>query len=345
MDNLPTVTVVIPTYNAQRTLRGCLESIEKQDYPREKLDIVIADAGSSDSTIKIIDELKSLSAIRYTLCANPLKTGEAGKAAGVKQAAGDIVAFIDSDNILEGADWLKRMAAPFQDPDITASEPLYYSYRKTDPFITRYGALIGMNDPLCLFLGNYDRYCFISNTWTGAPVEQSDRGDFFKITLLDRLKLPTIGANGFLIRRDALTQCGIGEYLFDIDIIARLMQNGKVRIAKVKIGIVHLFSDNLSTWVRKQKRRVKDYLYFSKDRKREFPWQKTEKWRLAGFIIYCVLVFPLVIQAAIGYARKPEAVWFFHPFACWITLGTYAGVYITGLVFGVKPEDRKGWKQ
>jgi len=47
---------------------------------------------------------------------NPLKTGEAGKAAGVKHAGGEIIALIDSDNILPERDWLVRMAALFYDP-------------------------------------------------------------------------------------------------------------------------------------------------------------------------------------------------------------------------------------
>jgi len=345
MNNLPTVTVVIPTYNAERTLRGCLESIEKQDYPKEKLDIAIADGGSSDSTIKIVDEFKNLSAIRYTLYTNPLKTGEAGKAIGAKQSRGDIIGFIDSDNILESKDWLKRMVTPFKDADIIASEPLYYTYREEDPFITRYGALLGMNDPLCLFLGNYDRYSFLTGKWTDVPVQQTDEGEFLSIRLLDKFRLPTIGANGFLIRKETLLQHSIGDYLFDIDIIAELADRRDIKIAKVKIGIVHLFADTVSTWMRKQRRRIKDYLYFSEKNTRKFPWQKLNKWRLIGFFLYCALIFPLLIQSVMGCIHKAERVWFFHPIACWITLLIYAGVYSKSFLFGVKLEDRKRWGQ
>ncbi|MBI4743983.1 MAG: glycosyltransferase [Actinobacteria bacterium] len=81
---------------------------------------------------------------------NNLKTGEAGKAVGVKAAKNEIIALIDSDNILPCDDWLKRMVEPFEDKEIIASEPIKYTYRKEDSFITRYCALMGMNDPLCL---------------------------------------------------------------------------------------------------------------------------------------------------------------------------------------------------
>jgi len=63
----------------------------------------------------------------------------------VKHASGEIIALIDSDNILPERDWFARMAAPFDDPEIAGTEPLYYTYRKEDGYITRYCAMLGMN--------------------------------------------------------------------------------------------------------------------------------------------------------------------------------------------------------
>jgi len=54
------------------------------------------------------------------------------------------------------------MTEPFQDREIAGVEPLHYTYRKEDGYITRYSAMLGMNDPLCLFLGNYDRMCMVT---------------------------------------------------------------------------------------------------------------------------------------------------------------------------------------
>ncbi|MBL7085732.1 MAG: glycosyltransferase [Candidatus Cloacimonetes bacterium] len=50
--NLPKVSVVIPTYNSERTLGMCLESIRKQGYPRNKIEIIIGDGGSTDRTLE-----------------------------------------------------------------------------------------------------------------------------------------------------------------------------------------------------------------------------------------------------------------------------------------------------
>ena len=133
---LPSISIVIPTYNSEKFLPLCLQSINNQDYPKDKLEIIIIDGGSTDCTINIAREFK-VTKILY----NPLRTGEAGKALGVKAAKNEIIAFIDSDNILDGKDWLRRMVEPFRDKEIVGTEPLYYSYRKTDRYIIRYCAL------------------------------------------------------------------------------------------------------------------------------------------------------------------------------------------------------------
>jgi len=117
--NNPSISIITPTYNSAKTLTFCLDSIKNQDY-RGEIEIIIADGGSTDSTLEI--------AQKYTdkIYPNPLKTGEAGKAAGVKQAKNEIIALIDSDNILPSRDWLSRMTEPFQEREIAGSEPLFY---------------------------------------------------------------------------------------------------------------------------------------------------------------------------------------------------------------------------
>jgi glycosyltransferase involved in cell wall biosynthesis len=52
-ENLPSISIVIPTYNGEQTLAQCLESIVKQDYPREKVEIIIVDGGSKDKTLDV----------------------------------------------------------------------------------------------------------------------------------------------------------------------------------------------------------------------------------------------------------------------------------------------------
>ncbi|MFV9630873.1 MAG: hypothetical protein ACNYWM_07390 [Methanosarcinales archaeon] len=61
-----------------------------------------------------------------------------------------------------------------------------YTYRQEDGIITRYCALMGMNDLLCFFMGNYDRMNLITGKWTEMPVDEEDMGDYLKLDLMER---------------------------------------------------------------------------------------------------------------------------------------------------------------
>lgn len=332
----PAISVVVPTLNSQRTLEVSLNSIAEQDYPG-KVEIVLADGGSIDATLKIA---KSFG---VKIVHNNLKTGEAGKAVGVAHARGKILAFVDSDNVLPDKNWLRRMVKPFlDDPDIIASEPLYFSYRRKDHWLTRYFTLLGMGDPLNLFIGNYDRYSFVTDKWTGLEIPSEDKGEYLLLKL--RNEIPTIGANGFLVRKSVLAEYSVKDYLFDIDVVRLLAQKTSVKVAKVKIGIVHLFAGNIATFVRKQKRRIRDYFYFQKSGFRVEPDIERLNNGKKKFILSCVTILPLLLQTGTGFLRKRDTAWLFHPLACWITLFVYT-VESLRQPFTHGQLNRKHWSQ
>ena len=333
------VSIIIPTLNSARTLEACLDAICRQEFPRDQLEIVLADAGSSDETLAIARRHRV-----DRIVENPLRTGEAGKAVGIAASRGDLIALVDSDNILTDPDWLRRMTAPFADPEIMGTEPLEYTSRAEDSALTRYFALLGMNDPICLFLGNYDRYCGITGRWTELPVQQTDAGDYLKLTLAET-GLPTIGANGFVFRRALLDRVSWAPYFFDIDVVHQAVAAGHSHFAKVKTGIVHLFCDRLSLFHRKQQRRICDFLYFANTRQRTYPWQRQNKLAILRFVIYTALVLPLLAQMVRGMRRRPDYAWWYHVPVCWITLWVY-GTATLGRLLGRKQQalDRGNWQ-
>jgi len=323
-EDLPSVSIIIPTFNSSRTLGLCLKSIFCQDYPRGKVEVIIADGGSTDGTVKI--------AMGYgvdKILKNPLRTGEAGKAIGFRNASNDIIAFIDSDNVLPEKNWLKRMVRPFEVDSIAGSEPLYFAYRRDDSSINRYFALIGMNDPLCLFIGNYDRYSYLTDKWTGLNVRWQDVGDYL-ILKLDERALPTVGANGFLVRKGLVNECLMGEYLFDVDLVYELVSKGHNEFAKVKTEIFHLYSDSITTFLGKQMRRISHYAKYKRLGLRKYPWSNLGRLGLIKFISFTLLMLPLLVQTVRGYLRKKDRAWVFHPIACWVTLLAYGWAMLQG---------------
>lgn len=334
----PSVSVIVPTLNSERYLDECLDALRRQEYDGT-VELLLIDAGSTDSTLAI--------ARRHCVdrvLANPRLTAEAGKAVGVKAAGGELICHVDSDNVVVGSDWLSRMVRPLvEDPEVISSEALRWHYRREDHFITRYQALSGINDPMALFIGNYDRWSELTGRWTDYPHHSEPRDGWERITL-DPAYVPTMGANGYLVRREAYDVVPPGDYLFDIDVVHDLARAGLNVIARVDVPIRHYFCDSVTHFYRKTRRRTDDYFFFSAQGSRSYPWTTRQRAGVMKFIFSTILVVPLLGQIARGYRRHADPAWLFHLPACWITLVVYGSGTIRGIV---KPRmlDREGWRQ
>jgi len=201
--------------------------------------------------------------------------------------------------------------------------------------------MLGMNDPICHFIGNYDRVNMLTNRWTSLPVTATDAGDFI-IVQLEAGLLPTIGANGTFWRRDALRAWKTRDYLFDVDVLSDLVEGGRRRFAKVKVGIVHLYANGLRQFASKQIRRVRDYLYFREFGQRSYPWNLRRRLGIFWFVIACVTVMPLIRHTWLGYRRSRDPAWLLHLPACWLTLLIYGWGLAVGKVRPL-PQSRKRW--
>ena len=301
------------------------------------MEIVIADAGSTDGTLELartygVDQVVG----------NPLQTGESGKAVGARAARGEVLAFVDSDNILVGTDWLRRMTAPFANPEVVSTEALRWDYAPHYSFVDRYCALTGVNDPASIFVGNYGRYSYLTARWTGFPVDQEQREGYIRVRVDPEL-MPTMGANGYLVRAQPFREVLEGDYIFDIDAVGVLARHGYDVVARVDVPIGHLFSPTYRVFARKTRRRARDFLYYSGRGERSYPW-KRYRGGLALFVVSTVTTVPLLAQSAVGYARKRDRAWWFHPVACWTTLVIYGWEAVRARIKRER-HTRSGWRQ
>jgi glycosyltransferase involved in cell wall biosynthesis len=337
----PKVSFIIPTLNAAEVLNACLKSIRYQNYPKNSIDIIIIDGGSTDNTLIIAKKYKA------KIINNPLKTAEAGKAIGVKNASGQYIALIDSDNILPDKNWLNKMIHPLsKDNSLIGSEPWKFTYRKDGGFIERYSALLGANDPYTYTSGVYDRYNYLTSKWTGLNLNIVNYPNYQKVKLEPGLLLPTIGANGTIFRTEFLKINLNSDYLFDIDIISQVINtsNKPLYFAKVKVGIIHTFCESsIKKFIRKQKRRLTDYYNFLPYR--QYNWSANNKTGIAKFSIYTLLIVPSIFDSIRGYIKKPDPAWFFHPLACIISFFLYASITLRFLLGLNLSLNRLNWKQ
>jgi glycosyltransferase involved in cell wall biosynthesis len=338
MGEQPKVSVVIPTLNSERYLDECLGALLAQDYPRDRLEVLIVDAGSTDRTRAIAEAHRV-----ERILENPLRTGEAGKAVGIRAATGELICLIDSDNVVVGDDWMSRMVAPFDDPQVISSEVLRWDYRRSDGYVNRYQALTGINDPICLWIGNYGRWSELKGRWTDYPHESSQRDGWEKVRV-DGRHVPTMGANGYIVRRRAYELVPFDDYLFDIDFVHDLVNAGEATVARVDVAIRHYFSDGLGQFIRKTRRRAEDFFYYSAQGRRTYPWTRSQRVAMVRFTLSTLLVVPLLADVARGWRRRPDPAWLFHVPACWATLVVYAGSTLRAR-FANRAFEREGWRQ
>lgn len=88
----PLISVVVPTRNSARTLAACLTQIRRQTHPR--VELIVVDNGSTDGTIAIASGLADRIE-RH----GPERSAQRNR--GYALAAGELIAFIDSDQLLE----------------------------------------------------------------------------------------------------------------------------------------------------------------------------------------------------------------------------------------------------
>ena len=120
MENKPFVSIVIPTLNSSKYLLFCLKSIEMLIYPKDRLEVIIADNGSADDTVRIAKEWGAC-----VVDAKGLRVGGV-RNRGAKYAKGSIIAFTDSD-VLVGKIWIEAAVQCLLNDQIGAVGGLYRS--------------------------------------------------------------------------------------------------------------------------------------------------------------------------------------------------------------------------
>ncbi|MHC3128814.1 MAG: glycosyltransferase [Candidatus Bathyarchaeota archaeon] len=106
------VTVVVPVRNRELTIQPLLDSLQKLDYDRNKVEVIVVDGNSTDKTQEIVKKYP------VKLVVEKRKGLNIARNTGIKCAKGEIVAFTDSDCIVP-PNWITKIVENFKDPQIS----------------------------------------------------------------------------------------------------------------------------------------------------------------------------------------------------------------------------------
>jgi len=106
------VTVVVPVRNRELTIQPLLDSLQKLDYDRNKVEVIVVDGNSTDKTQEIVKKYP------VKLVVKKRKGLNLARNTGIKCSKGEIVAFTDSDCIVP-PNWITKIVENFKDPQVS----------------------------------------------------------------------------------------------------------------------------------------------------------------------------------------------------------------------------------
>ncbi len=139
----PTVSVLIPAHNEEKVIGRILQRTTELTYPKDKLEIIVIDDGSTDRTSEIAEEIARQHA-QIKVFHRDVETGGKGKPAalnyGLKHATGEIIFLFDADYYPQ-RDILEKMVAFFIDPEVGGVQGRVTVLNEPETLMTRLVAL------------------------------------------------------------------------------------------------------------------------------------------------------------------------------------------------------------
>lgn len=295
--HLPHISIIMPTLNAGAILENCLASIARQTYPRDKMEIILADAHSTDNTRQIAAKFGAI------VLDDDGKNMEEGKRLALRHATGQYIVFVDADNEITHPDYLElAVRALAANPQALGVESYYLPSPKMSSFCAYLTVLLHISDPIAWLM-------------SANPRLIARQGDAERWTLPEGSFAYPLGANGFVFRRADLQSVQANEKFQDTHVALFLMKSGRREWLRIHgRGVYHYYIQTLWLFIQKRRRATVHFLRVQE----EMPvnWMKEKPpvplWLAA---VYCVTVAGPLWHTLRGIFRDHDLCWLWHMLA------------------------------
>jgi glycosyltransferase involved in cell wall biosynthesis len=309
-DYLPAITFAIVTLNEEKRIERCLEAISEQNYPKDKIEIIVMDGGSTDNTIEIAKKYG------VTIYFNEKKLAEPGLAKAYEKANGEYMVFMAADNIIFDKQWTRKIVKPFSDDP----EHTFVSFSKV---------VNASDDNIWNKYLNEDTDPFNAFVYQNASHPQKF-GKIYKTIYEDKdYVIYDYTATNFPLI--ALAQCTVlktrlnrkkGSHFDDILPLIDIIDKGG-RIAFVKnTGIYHFSVKSFSDLNNKFKKRIYNSIKTNSYSSREQYVSNERKLRRYLFLPYSFLIIMPLSQGIFAALHKHKFYLLMHPIVSFI-IGFY----------------------
>lgn len=133
----PKFSIIVPTKDEELVISRCLNGIQELDYPKDKMEIIVVDGNSSDSTRKICQEFAENYSGNIKIINEKQSRGKpAALNLALSYITGEIVGVFDADSLPE-KDVLSKVASYFNDKLVTAVQGRTTSLNEKKNILTR----------------------------------------------------------------------------------------------------------------------------------------------------------------------------------------------------------------
>ena len=288
----------MPALNAAGIIENCLKSIRAQDYPKDRVEILVGDAGSKDGTPELVAQYGG------RVFPDNGRNIEDGKKAALIHATGDYIVFIDADNEITHPDYIRlAVDALSRHPQAFGVESYYLPSPKMTSFCAYLTHLLHISDPVAWMMSIKPRFI-------------GREGDVERWTFPKGSTAYPVGSNGFVFRREELDLVNAREQYSDTHTSVRLIQaTGKREWLRIRgRGVHHYYVANWREFLKKRQRATCHFL----DMRKEYGFSWTErKPRIPGWLA-CALCATFVVptlQMIGALVRTGDRRWLWHPWA------------------------------
>ncbi|HUC83664.1 MAG TPA: glycosyltransferase [Candidatus Acidoferrales bacterium] len=297
-ETLPRVSVIMPTLNAGALLENCLASITRQSYPPDRVEIILADAHSTDATRQIAAKFGA------RVLDDDGRNMEEGKRLALRHATGEYIVFVDADNEITHPDYLQlAIQGLAANPQALGVESYYLPSPRMSSFCAYLTALLHISDPIAWLM-------------SANPRLVARDGETERWTLPPNSFAYPLGANGFVFRRADLQSVQADEKFQDTHVALFLMKSGRREWLRIRgRGVHHYYIQTLWRFVQKRRRATVHFLRVQE----EMPvnWMREKPpvplWLAA---LYCCTVIGPLWHVLRGLGRDRDLRWLWHLLAC-----------------------------
>ncbi len=299
-NNLPRVSFFIMAFNDAKGMELAILSVKKQNYPKDKIEIIVIDDGSSDNSLEIAKKYKT------KILINGQHDMYRSLSMGYHAASGEFCFQLDQDVELRHENFIQEMIAPLLD-DTSLSGSLTRYYPGKDPsWVNRFISYDpAQRDPVYEYFSPSIERFFVKKI-----------NDYY-ICDYSSKNIPPISLVFYRMKDLKKSALWNDKRFFDHETLMGLIEAGFTKFAYApSAGLYHKHTTGLFNLIHKRLRNMKIH-YFKTNSKYKYKWFDATSFqgilKIIVWIIYANLFIPATIRGIIRTIKYKDVVFLAEP--------------------------------